>query len=88
MTTQGNAQFNQNNHPFLGHIDGSSFCSRTQRSAVERQRVTMEESLPMTSVETDSYVAVQLLEQQKTLDFDSLKSMAEKDRGVFRLYGT
>ena len=25
MTTQGNAQFNQNNHPFQGHVDGSSF---------------------------------------------------------------
>ena len=26
MTTQGNAQFNQNNHPFLGHADGSSYA--------------------------------------------------------------
>ena len=32
MTTQGNAQFNQNNHPFL--------CSRSQRRSLERQRVT------------------------------------------------
>ena len=24
MTTQGNAQFNQNNHPFLGQVDGKS----------------------------------------------------------------
>ena len=37
----------------------------------------------MTSVETDSYVAVQLLEQQKTLDFDSLQAMAEKVEGSF-----
>ena len=29
MTTQGNAQFNQNNHPFLGKIDGSSFALAT-----------------------------------------------------------
>ena len=43
----------------------------------------MEENLPMTSVETDSYVAVQLLEQQKTLDFDSLQSMAEAVEGSF-----
>ena len=41
------------------------------------------ENLPLTSVETDSYVAVQLLEQQKTLDFDSLKFMAEKVEGSF-----
>ena len=31
MTTQGNAQFNQNNHPFLGHIDGSSFALAHKR---------------------------------------------------------
>ena len=47
------------------------------------QELRMEENLPMTSVETDSYVAVQLLEQQKTLDFDSLKTMAEKVEGSF-----
>mgnify|MGYP000896747470 CR=1 FL=1 len=47
------------------------------------QELRMEENLPMTSVETDSYVAVQLLEQQKTLDFDSLQSMAEKVEGSF-----
>ena len=39
----------------------------------------------MTSVETDSYVAVQLLEKNKTLDFDSLKSMAEAVEGSFVL---
>ena len=43
----------------------------------------MEENLPMTSVETDSYVAVQLLEKNKTLDFGSLKSMAEAVEGSF-----
>ena len=43
----------------------------------------MEENLPMTSVETDSYVAVQLLEKNKTLDFDSLQAMAEKVEGSF-----
>ena len=37
----------------------------------------------MTNVETDSYVAVQLLEKNKTLDFDSLKAMAEKVEGSF-----
>ena len=41
------------------------------------------ETLPLTSVETDSYVAVQLLEKNKTLDFDSLQSVAEKVEGSF-----
>lgn len=43
----------------------------------------MNENLPQTSVETDSYIAVQLLEKNKTLDFDSLKNMAEKVEGSF-----
>ena len=83
MATQGNAQFNQNNHPFLGHIDGSSFALAHNGVLWNDKELRMEESLPLTSVETDSYVAVQLLEQQKALDFDSLKSMAEKVEGSF-----
>ena len=43
----------------------------------------MTENLPQISVETDSYVAVQLLEKNKTLDFDSLQAMAEKVEGSF-----
>lgn len=43
----------------------------------------MTENIPQTSVETDSYVAVQLLEKNKALDFGSLKSMAEAVEGSF-----
>ena len=85
MTPQGNAQFNQNNHPFLGHVDGSSFALAHNGVLWNDKELRAEENLPLTSVETDSYVAVQLLEQQKTLDFDSLQSMAEavEDSFVF-----
>jgi len=83
MTTQGNAQFNQNNHPFLGKVDGNSFALAHNGVLWNDKELRMEENLPMTSVETDSYVAVQLLEQQKTLDFDSLQAMAEKVEGSF-----
>ena len=83
MTTQGNAQLNQNNHPFLGKVDGSSFALAHNGVLWNDKELRMEESLPMTSVETDSYVAVQLLEKNKTLDFDSLKAMAEKVEGSF-----
>ena len=34
-------------------------------------------------METDSYVAVQILEKNKALDFDSLQAMAEKVEGSF-----
>ena len=41
------------------------------------------ENLPDTHIQTDSYVAVQLLEQQKTLDFTTISAMAEKIQGSF-----
>lgn len=42
-----------------------------------------EKNLPDTHIETDSYVAVQLIEQQGKLDCNSLKSMAETVQGNF-----
>ena len=36
-------------------------------------------------MQTDSYIAVQLLEQKKSLDFDSLRYMAEQVEGSFHL---
>ena len=83
MTTQGNAQFNQNNHPFLGKVDGNSFALAHNGVLWNDKELQIEETLPLTSVETDSYVAVQLLEKNKALDFDSLKFMAEKVEGSF-----
>lgn len=40
-------------------------------------------NLPPTKIETDSYIAVQLIEQQKALDFSGLKYMAEQVEGSF-----
>ena len=39
--------------------------------------------LPRTRIQTDSYVAVQILEQQGSLTPDSLKTMAETVEGSF-----
>ena len=83
MTTQGNAQFNQNNHPFLGHADDGTFALAHNGVLWNDKELRATENLPQTSVETDSYVAVQLLEKNKTLDFNSLQFMAEKVEGSF-----
>ena len=80
MTTQGNAQFNQNNHPFLGKVDGNSFALAHNGVLWNDKELRVEENLPLTSVETDSYIAVQLLEQQKALDFNSLKLWLKRSR--------
>lgn len=81
MTTQGNAHFNANNHPFVGLCGGKAFA--LAHNGVLWNDRELRCSLPKTNIQTDSYVAVQLLEQQKTLDFDSLKSMAETVEGSF-----
>lgn len=83
MTTQGNEKFNQNNHPFAGAVSGKPFALAHNGILWNDKTLRAQEHLPQTSVETDSFIAVQLLEQQKTLDFASLKNMAEKVEGSF-----
>ena len=83
MTTQGNEKFNQNNHPFAGSVGGKTFALAHNGILWNDKLLRQTEHLPQTSVETDSYVAVQLLEQHKALDFASLKAMAETVEGSF-----
>ena len=82
MTTQGNEKFNYNNHPFYGHAD-VNFVFAHNGVLYNDKNLRVEKHLPQTQIETDSYVAVQLLEQQGKLDFDSLKNMAELVQGSF-----
>ena len=48
-------------------------------------RLKITEHLPETKIETDSYVAVQLIEKKRTLNADSLKFMAEQLEGSFTI---
>jgi len=82
LTTQGNQKFNQNNHPFYGHadVDFTFAHNGVLYNDVELRKC---KKLPKTNIETDSYIAVQLIEQQEKLNFNSLKSMAEAVRGSF-----
>jgi glucosamine 6-phosphate synthetase-like amidotransferase/phosphosugar isomerase protein len=82
LTTQGNQKFNQNNHPFYGHVD-KDFAFAHNGVLYNDMELRKENHLPDTHIETDSYVAVQLIEQQKKLDFDSLRNMAETVLGNF-----
>ena len=82
LTTQGSQKFNQNNHPFPGHAD-RDFAFAHNGILYNDEELRKEKHLPITHIETDSYVAVQLIEQQKKLDFDSLKNMAETVQGNF-----
>ena len=82
MATQGNKKFNPNNHPFYGHAD-KEFAFAHNGVLYNDEKLRIEKELPDTHIKTDSYVAVQLIEQQKRLDFDTLAYMAETVQGNF-----
>ena len=83
MTTQGDAVRNENNHPFAGQSGGKAFALAHNGVIWNDAELRGWLNLPETKIETDSYVAVQLLESQKSLDFESLKYMAEQIQGTF-----
>lgn len=83
MTTQGRASRNRNNHPFPGKADGTAFALAHNGVLYNDASLRRVRHLPLTRIQTDSYVAVQLLERQQTLSFDSLRSMAETVEGSF-----
>ena len=83
MTTQGSAKINFNNHPFLGHVKGESFALAHNGIIWNDLELRRTKRLPRTKVQTDSYIAAQLLEQQKALNLSSLKCMAEQVEGSF-----
>lgn len=83
MTTQGDEKFNYNNHPFLGKAENTDFALAHNGVLYNDEILKIREHLPETKIETDSYVAVQLIEKKKTLCTDSLKFMAEQLEGSF-----
>ena len=83
MTTQGNERRNCNNHPFPGHTGAGAFALAHNGVLYNDKSLRTALDLPRTRIETDSYIAVQLIECKKTLDFSSLKYMAEQVEGSF-----
>jgi predicted glutamine amidotransferase len=83
MTTQGNEKYNYNNHPFFGRTTNSKFALVHNGIIHNDKALRMQLKLPKTKIETDTYIAVQLLEQQNKLSFDSIKQMAERVKGIF-----
>ena len=80
MTTQGSEKRNQNNHPFAGKVDGKTFALAHNGVLWNDKTLKLTETLPETSVETDSYVALQLIEKQKSGE----KSRAKKEEVLFQ----
>ena len=83
MATQGNKLDNRNNHPFPRNVGYTNFALAHNGVLHNDIRLRKQMSLPNTPVKTDSYIAVQLLEQQKSLDIQSISEMAELVEGSF-----
>ena len=82
LTTQGNQKHNFNNHPFRG-VAGQEFAFAHNGVLYNDRELRKTKKLPVTKIETDSYVGVQLLEQNGDLSFESLAQMAEDVSGNF-----
>ena len=83
LTPQGNEKNNYNNHPWKCSIPHGSFALAHNGVLYNDTWLRRSLKLPATKIETDSYIAVQLIEQKKALSFDSLKAMAETVEGSF-----
>lgn len=82
FTTQGDQKKNCNNHPFRGYAD-MPFALAHNGVLYNDDSLRREKNLPATDIETDSYIAVQLIESQRKLSFESLRYAAEAVRGYF-----
>ena len=83
FTTQGSEKRNCNNHPFEGHCGTKAFALAHNGVLYNDRELRREQQLPPTPIETDSYVAVQLLEQGQNLDAENIRRTAELVEGSF-----
>ena len=83
FTTQGSEKHNYNNHPFEGKADSHTFALAHNGVLYNDRELRKEKSLPDTEIETDTYIAVQLIERENIVDCNSIKSMAESVTGSF-----
>lgn len=81
--TQGSQKSNFNNHPFTGRCRNVKFALSHNGVLRNDKELRKKYNLPKTKVETDSYIAVQLIESQHRLNFESVRYMAEKTEGSF-----
>ena len=87
FTTQGSEKRNCNNHPFEGRCGKESFALAHNGVLYNDRELRREQHLPTTPIETDSYIAVQLLEQGQQLDKENIRRTAElvEDSFVFTI---
>lgn len=85
MTTQGSESLNYNNHPFVGKAGRLPFALAHNGVLYNDGTLREQFQLPESKIETDSYVAVQLLEREGNLSAQSLQRTAEALKGSFTI---
>lgn len=82
-TTQGSAQNNYNNHPFKG-IQGKLEFALAHNGVLDNEfEIRDEFNIKSNKIQTDSYVACQLMEKMKDFSMDSLRTVGETVEGMF-----
>lgn len=80
FTTQGSEKCNYNNHPF----ESEKGFALAHNGVLYNDRELREKyMLPTTKIETDSYVAVQLIEHFGGADIENIRKMSELVEGSF-----
>lgn len=87
MTTQGSEYRNYNNHPFSGKA-GQPFALAHNGVLTNDRLLRRQEKLPVSKIETDSFIIVQLLEQAGSIGFQTLRTASEQLAGFLHLYGS
>lgn len=82
-STQGSEKKNYNNHPFSGKCKNTHFALAHNGVLMNDKDLRIQYRLPKSKIETDSYIAVQLIEHEKKLNLESIKFMAEAVEGSF-----
>ena len=82
-STQGSHKRNHNNHPFSGQCQNRGFALAHNGVLINDRELQKKLKLPKSKIETDSYVAVQLIEKKNVLSAESIKYMAEQVEGSF-----
>jgi glutamine phosphoribosylpyrophosphate amidotransferase len=82
-STQGSEHLNYNNHPFKGECDGVQFSLAHNGVLWNDHSLKREYDLPYNRIQTDSYIAVQLLEHFKTLSPKNIIKMSEAVQGSY-----
>jgi len=82
-TTQGSAKHNYNNHPFSGKHGKKEFAFAHNGVLDNEFEIREKFGIKPNNIQTDSYVACQLMEKMGNFSMESLKTVGETVEGMF-----